>query len=334
MSADESPNTRESFDAESPETAKLTARIAGAFERMPVPPGPLRRDSLALLADSSDHRRRPGLSRRQRLALGGLGLSTAAALALLLFALNSGQQLSAMERMVQKLQDVKSYSYKIESENTFYDDGQREPTIVSEQGVSFWQAPDAFDNETKIVRSQAGADGIRTEQVVEDFAEVFPAGRPGMYIDHKYKVYRRLPNEPDGSPMYPWDMLRLIRENSGEILRELGTKELHGRQARGYVIVLKGLRGPREDDQVHDPVEVWVDPATDLPVEFDYRGKHDEPDQHGAGYWLRATDFHWNVDVDPGQFEPRPPAGYTDIAPPDAKRTCGKSSTPWRSLPS
>ena len=317
---------------ESPDADEMITRVVDAFERMPVPPvpdlgqltalasGPAAARAGSAAGPGRSRRWFAGLSRRQQLAAGGIGLSSAAGLLLVLLALNSGRELSAMERMVRELQEIKSYSYKITSSNTFYDDGKHDPTVVTEEAVSYWAAPDAFHEEVKIVRADVAASGKAVEEIVEDFASVYPAGKLGMYIDHKYKVYRWLPNDPMGSTIYPLEMLQLIRENSGEITRDLGSKEIEGRQAHGYVIVLKGWRDWRERGGVRDPVEVWVDAATDLPLEFSYNGKHEEPGQNGAGYWFRATDFRWNIALDEKLFAPQPPEGYTDITPPSGEK--------------
>jgi hypothetical protein len=75
------------------------------------------------------------------------------------------------------------------------------------------------------------------------------------------------------------------------------------------------LRSPRKGITVRDPVELWVDEQTDLPIEFSYGGTN-----AGSTYETRATDFRWNVEVDPKLFEATPPAGFADITPPtDAK---------------
>ena len=74
-------------------------------------------------------------------------------------------------------------------------------------------------------------------------------------------------------------MLRLIRENSGEITRKLGTKQLGGIQARGYVLTPKNSR---EKQPLH-PLEVWVDPDTDLPIEIQLHGQGSDAFDRLAG---------------------------------------------------
>ncbi|HEY1600647.1 MAG TPA: hypothetical protein VGG64_13650 [Pirellulales bacterium] len=314
-------------DDESQNNEDVARRVASAFEEMRVSPAPDARETVAWL--ERERRRRDGaatststtgaapgragrfarLSRTQTWAVGGIGLSIAATLAWLAMLLTASQPLSAMERMARELREVKSYSYQIVSRNSFVEEGQQNPTVVTEEGQTYWMAPDAFHNETRIERTE-GEEPKRTTWLVEHFVEVNPAGKAGMFIDHKYRVYCRIPNEPIGSPTYPWDLLRMIRENSGEVIHELGNKQIKGKEARGYVVFLKDWHDKNPDNQVHDPVEVWVDPQTDLPLEFGYEGKDD------SEHMLRATDFRWNIPLDPRLFEPAPPDGYADITPP------------------
>jgi outer membrane lipoprotein-sorting protein len=319
MSNDESQNNDD-----------VARRVTSAFEDMAVPLAPPVRETVAWLvrerrrvddaamniSGASTTSVAPGragpfarLSRAQTLAVGGIGVSIAAGLAWLAVLLTASQPLSAMERMARELREVKSYSYKIVSRNSFVEEGQKNPTVVDEEGQTYWMAPDAFHNETKIDRTE-GEGSKRATVLLEHFVEVNPAGKSGMFIDHKYSVYCRIPSEPIGSPTYPWDLLRMIRENAGEIIRELDNKEVQGKMARGYVVLLKDWHDKNPDNQVHDPVEVWVDPETNLPLEFGYEGKDD------SEHMLRATNFRWNIPLDPHLFEPVPPEGYADITPP------------------
>ncbi len=247
----------------------------------------------------------------QRVAVGGIGVSTIAAAALVLLAVNSGPQLSAMERMAKELHQITSYSYRESWESTWLEaDGKRSITSKGD-GMTCWMAPDAFRTEMKIVRIElAIPNGKLSERLLEHFAEIYPAGKPGIFVDFIRKTFDRLLFDPVGSRTYPADLVRMIQEGSGTVTRELGTKEIQGKKARGYVIVLKGSHEKRANDQLKDPVQVWVDPATDLPLEIGYEGKNE------STYTHRVTDFRWNTALDRQLFEPTPPAGYADITPP------------------
>ena len=60
-----------------------------------------------------------------------------------------------------------------------------------------------------------------------------------------------------------------------------------------------------------DALEVWVDPETDLPMEFGFERKNGvETDVY------RITDCRWNIEIDPKLFDTTPLEGYEDITPP------------------
>src|SRR5258708_941874 len=82
---------------------------------------PLSRDELPVARFTGWGWLRGGLRRPtswQRVAMGGLGLSTLLVVAIALSVLNSGQRTSAMERMAKELREVKSYTYRLSTETT------------------------------------------------------------------------------------------------------------------------------------------------------------------------------------------------------------------------
>ena len=273
------------------------------------PPIPLRLIPLSL---PKAHKWRamelPGLWTRHRLAVGSVAASIALAGALLL-ALNSGVQLSAMERVAKRLCEVTSYSYRCSGTNTgINDDGKRE--TIKDDWTVYWLAPDAYHDEMKIVKIvEDVAGGNRTEVTLAQYDTTFPANKPGLFIDHKHQVFCWSPHEWGGSKTYPWDVLRMIRERSYDVLRDLGAKRIGETKAHGYRLALKNP--PDDMHPIHDPVELWVDPRTNLPVEFGWSGESE-----GWKYTERATDFRWNIALDRQLFEPVTPQGYADTTPP------------------
>ena len=266
----------------------------------------------------------PATATRRRLTLrrvggGALGLAAAIAVALTLLVLRSPAQLSAMDKLAARLREVQSYSYQLRWQTTeVAEDGKRSTTWTG-AGPVYWQAPSALHEELKIVKRQDDlAAGTHTEEVLEHFLQIFPAGKLGVFIDHPQKTFRRLPFEPTGSVTYPWEPLRTIRENRGQITRELGTRQFGEVLARGYVIQAK----PEHGSPFSEPVEVWVDAKTDLPLRFEFRKQ--EANQTAI---TEASDFRWNIPLDAKLFEPRPPEGYVDITPPseqnDLERIAG-----------
>jgi outer membrane lipoprotein-sorting protein len=252
-----------------------------------------------------------GLARlvaRHRIVLGSIGASLALAVTVVLVALNSNARLSAMERVAKELCGVTSYSYRLRWRSTYAEEGGKLTTSKGD-GMTYWLAPDAFRDEMTIVKVvENDSQGQRNEEELEHFAQIFPAGKPGILIDHHRKTFQRILYEPIGSKTYPWDLLRMIREGSYDLVRDLGMKRIGATSARGYVLRLKNSH---DKFTVRDPVELWVDARTNLPLEFSYGGTN-----AGSTYVDRATDFRWNIELNPKMFEPAPPEGYADITPP------------------
>lgn len=246
---------------------------------------------------------------RHRLALGSIGVTMALAVVLVLVALNSGERLSAMERIAKELREVTSYSYHVHWQTAELDERAKHSTTWKGDGTTCWRAPDAFHYDMKIVKIDEDVPtGKRTETVLEHFAEIYPQGKPGALIDYEHKTFIRVNYDPTGSKIYPDDALRMIREGSYDVKRDLGTKQIGAAKARGYVLVLKNAH---TKNAVHDPVELWVDVETNLPIQFSYGGKNE-----GSVYSDLMTDFRWNIELDQKLFDPTPAAGCDDISPP------------------
>jgi hypothetical protein len=98
-------------------------------------------------------------------------------------------------------------------------------------------------------------------------------------------------------------MLERLSNYSGQADRQLGTKEINGKKARGFVIDVRKI----DPDAHPGAVEIWIDSDSNLPVQLDL-----EIDEAGVPASLRMEDFRWNVDLDPKLFEPKPPDGYAD----------------------
>jgi outer membrane lipoprotein-sorting protein len=305
-------------DIEQNDRDEFTAHVVSAFERMPVAPRPSVAETIEMFersnrgAPADPMRSKSSMTHfsvSRRLAIGGIGVSAAAVVVIAMLLLNPRQPLSAMERMARQLREVTSYSYHLSSTNTRNVQDGKQITTWSEEGDVYWRAPDAFHFEDKIVKREAPVppDGP-AEELLEHFLEVFPAGKPGVLVDHKRRTFLREDFEPIGSRTYPWQPLKMIREGEGEVIRELGTKGLGGKQARGYVTRLKGGDPPRSHDW-----EVWVDPETDLPLELGYTV--DDRKEPRSTTVLRVTDFQWNIELDARLFDSKPPEGYTEKLP-------------------
>jgi hypothetical protein len=259
------------------------------------------------------------LSLSQRLAAGSLGLTTFVGLVWLLVAMNSVGRLSAMERMVKAVREVKSYSYELFTQDTFVKDGETQPSTVIHAGTTYWQEPCSVRYDEKLIRFK-GTVPLSEDQglLLTQLTGIHPAGKRGMIIVHAgsstpamtttfYWVpeLRSMSEEEIGKES-PIIRLRMVREGAGEVLRELGARTINGRPARGYVMALRGAK----PGSGFDALEVWIDPVTDLPLEFGYEVTEDRTRK------FRITNCRWNIDVDPTLFDTTPPVGYEDITPP------------------
>lgn len=108
----------------------------------------------------------------------------------------------------------------------------------------------------------------------------------------------------------PITTVKKVRDGSGKVVRDLGTKVVQGRRARGFVLALDNAA----PDSGYDAVEVWVDPEADLPLEFSYERKHES-----GPIIYRVTNCRWNIELDSQVFSTTPPEGYTDTTPPAKK---------------
>jgi outer membrane lipoprotein-sorting protein len=292
----------------------MVTNVVSAFEAMDVPGGPGVQETIDAIRRAQgsprSQARRPRLSLGRRLAVGGVGLSAVAAVVWLIVTAGDTRQLSAMERMARHLREVKSYSYTFNSETTTTRQDPVRRTTWRENGRSFWRAPDSFRSADKIVKIQSPhPKGEPAEEVLEDFAEIFPPGGMGIFINHKQKTFVRCQYDPTGSRTYPLEPLKLIREDNPPRTRDLGTRKIAGKTARGYLVPLSTGSPPRRHDW-----QVWLDPQTNLPLEISY--EVDDRQQPRTTTVLRIGNFRWNEEIDPKLFDPIPPAGYREVRPP------------------
>jgi outer membrane lipoprotein-sorting protein len=321
----------ESCRAKLAEVRLLTQQLSAAHAAFETGHADSRDRLLASLSNVKAATRRSGfgnwlrsaaasLTPRQRIAAGGIGLSTAIGLLLLiLIIVNSAKSLSAMERMVRQLREVKSYSYRLFTQDTVVHKGETQPTTVIHTGTTYWLAPDSLFYEEKLVRTEGPAlSGEREDGLLAHFTGIHPAGKPGILILHftrtgSSKTFNRIPEvrTKEVGEFSPITRLRMVREGEGRVLRELGTKTVDGKRARGFIMALKNAK----PDSGFDSLEVWVDPNTGLPLEFGYEWKGDWKGNNATAIY-RITDCRWNIEIDPKLFDPTPPDGYDDITPP------------------
>jgi hypothetical protein len=267
----------------------------------------------------------PSFVRSKRIAFGGLGLAAAAALLLAAFFVTSSNQLSAMERIAQAARHVTSFSYKLTHKVENAATTEKPARTLDLTSFTYWRAPpdskpDEFGDlraTQKNVAVYHETTGDRGPVVLTDIIEIHPSGQPGILIDYLAKYYFRIPrlHASDIATSTPLLWLRAVREKTGKIVADLGTREIDGREARGFSMSFGDVT--QFDD--FGPVEVWIDPQTDLPVEFCFR--YINSDDEGFTENISATDIQWNMELDPRLFDTTPPAGFLDITLPNDERS-------------
>jgi outer membrane lipoprotein-sorting protein len=259
----------------------------------------------------------------QRVAAGGISLSTAVGLFLIVLVfVNSPKQLSAMERMLKAVREVTSYSFRLTEKTTWPAKDGEAPRVRVMDDITYWRAPPASEKqwlgdlhaEMRAWRIDGENQRVaRSGEPSFHIKEVHRTAEPGIVVVYKHRLgggfyVRRPPVPADDVPSNsPIAKLMAIHDQSGEVLRELGTKEIGGKQSRGYVVTFKDaapFRGCSE-------VEVWVDADTDLPLEFSWKQENE-----GVMNEFHITDCRWNIELDPQLFATTAPAGLVDATPP------------------
>jgi hypothetical protein len=256
----------------------------------------------------------------QRVAAGGVTLSTAVGLVLLVVFANSAGRLSAMERMLQAVREAKSHSFRVTNTTTFAPKDGKPGWKRVQEDVVYWRAPPVSKEEWfGDLHAEAKAWRVSDQtgkpegEPTFHLKEIHPTGKPGIIINYEHrlndKYYFRTPpvRADEHLNVSPMAKLRAVRHQAGKVLRELGTKEIAGRTARGYVASFKDAAAFKGCDEV----EVWVDTETDLPLEFSY-----ELVFEGNREKYRLWDCRWDVELDPGLFVPTGPEGFVDTTPP------------------
>jgi len=245
-----------------------------------------------------------GLTMRQRIALGGVSVTTAVAL-LLVWVVDFGRPVSAMDRMAESIRRAKSYTVNVVADLQIVREPGKSPVKAKMTGTWYWLAPGSMRMEFKGGEFTAG----------QDHTDVFPAGKDGIHIDHKSKEFHRAPTRR--GHMTPLMIFEGLSKYSGQADRELGKKQINGKEARGFVIEIEKV-----DPDVHSgTLEVWIDAESNQPLELEFEITTAMP----SGT-MRMVDFRWNVDLDRKLFEPTPPEGYTDTTrePPGLDEQIGK----------
>ena len=251
-----------------------------------------------------------GITMRQRITLGGVGVI--AVLAILLLWLGSiATPVSAMEKMAENIRKAKSIKYTLIVQVKPNVPAPGKPSVIEHKHVIYWQSPGS----SRIETTDPEWHGPGPNET-----EIYPIGKPRITIDHNEKKFCRLPVLPSGNSTTDYENIEKLVKYSTKAEQELGIKEIDGKIIRGFLINMKKM----EPDSDPETAEVWIDEKSNLPVLIRYEG---------IKYQFNTltnliTDIQWNIDSDPKLFDTTPPEGYTDDTPKTpALEECGPQIT-------
>lgn len=231
---------------------------------------------------------------------------------------------AAVERVAQAVDQVASYSYRMkETYVSTAGDGRTVETVFE----GWWRRdPIGMSATTEIwITAATNTDTPGPREKTCDLLEVHQAGERGVLVDHLRRHFWRC--DPIDKNAFgggsPTAIIYKVRKQRGRVLSDLGEKEINGRTARGVEILLDDSApetdvGPaipqspegqaRGWDWRNVRVELWYDPETNLPTEFQTVRRGDD-----FTTTIRYTDLQWNVEFPPRTFEPRSPEGYEEL---------------------
>jgi len=136
---------------------------------------------------------------------------------------------------------------------------------------------------------------------------IYPYGKPGIHIFHPDKTFSQIPLCQIETLSAGSDDIATLGKFSGKADRQLGTKQINGKTASGFVIDNQKVR-PKAPPGT---MEIWLDTETNLPLFI----RSEVELSPGRTTVEEKTDIQWNIDLDPKLFDPTPSPGYTDTTP-------------------
>jgi hypothetical protein len=208
------------------------------------------------------------------MVLAGVGAAAAVGL-LLAVAISVTRPASALQRMAENIRQAKLLKAAMIAEHWHVPEPGKPPVLSKQTGTAYWLA---------------------TKQPYAVFV-----------IDHKAETIARqgVANQVAGL-----ELMERLGRFSGRADGDLGIKQINGKAARGFQIEYRKLfaqDAPRSTTS--EPVEVWTDAASGMPVVVQFTLKATPPST-GDRSVVRIEDFQWNVDLDPKLFDTAPSKDY------------------------
>jgi len=307
---------------------RIVAALAPAHSSINASHAQARAALLTLLADepflTTPQRR---LTFTSRYVAGGLGLGTLAAIvALALWLFSPVSPAAAMERMAKALDQISGYTYLMDKK---YVSRKGEGRIVRQVTNGSWRtSPAALRATIQIYEvSSANTANAADGKTIVEVEESHQANKGGILIDHLQKEYWYVNdglNAGSIPPSSPQVAVYMVQQRRGKVLKDLGMKRVRGQEARGLEIMLDNAQPvselgptvseskpgePADFDWRNVTFEVWIDPKTNLPVDFRCVRRGEDFETTYEFYNL-----NWNVEFVDDAFDLVPPADYTERA--------------------
>ncbi|MFO0960107.1 MAG: hypothetical protein U0800_22165 [Isosphaeraceae bacterium] len=138
---------------------------------------------------------------------------------------------------------------------------------------------------------------------------IFRPGENGLRLEHAAKQYRIVPRSAPRE--FSFGLFGGLGNFKGRAETIAGAKDIGGVKAEGFRVPWPKVVG--DDTHANAKVEVWIDPATTLPVRVDLVGMGPV-----EGYVMRLENFRW-APQDPALFLANAPEGYAKQPATDLK---------------
>jgi hypothetical protein len=142
-----------------------------------------------------------------------------------------------------------------------------------------------------------------------DSSVIHLPGRNGLNLEHSSKRFRIIPKS--AAREFSFGLFDGLSDYRGKAESIAGSKVIRGVRAEGFSVPWSTVVG--DDTHAKARVQVWIDPATTLPVRVDLLGF----DPRGSAV-MRFEDFRWGPQ-DPALFGTSAPAGYAKMPTSDVK---------------
>ena len=268
---------------EQPKEQDMLARLAEAFAGQAVPTGPSEVVKERLMATLEQRSKSSAVASPVKTWRGSTMqkvMSIAAVMAVVaigaLVATHPGSSGSAFAAMIDRINDIRTVRFEMRNKLKDAEDDLDFQTIVTL--AKPWARFEGTVSGQKVIRiTNAEAGKVLT---------LFENSKTAQLSDSKGKVAQLKAN----------DVMEKLRNLPKQGAQSLGKESVGGTSALKYRQEAKGAY-----------YTVWIDPATNLPVQMTIA---DAVDPSAATISGTFSNFQWDVQVDPSQLTLVPPAGY------------------------